>query len=313
LSLAAIQRGSVMSVVPLLQGNGSGPFYVTMKEAMGSGSLIISEISSGGSVPQLMAKNEGKDAILLLDGEEMKGAKQNRVLNTTVLVPPLSEITIPVSCTEAGRWRYTSDRFHESGNVLPSRMRATKSERVSDNLSARGTYDGGQGAVWDEIVLFQRTNEVHSGTSAMEDVYVQQRESLQEITAPFVLLEGQCGVLVRFNGRFIGMDVLSRPDAWKDVHQKIIHSYAVDARHLRPNPDQICEEGIDYLLERVPECKITTRRSVGLGNDMRVQGNGITGACLHWEEAFVHTAIYAAPERENPSFRERYDSPRHRR
>jgi len=36
--------------------------------------------------------------LLLLDGEELIGAKQNRILNTTVLVAAHTEVTIPVSC-----------------------------------------------------------------------------------------------------------------------------------------------------------------------------------------------------------------------
>ena len=51
LSRAEIQSGTLMSVIPLLQGSASSPVYVTMREALGSGSLVISEISSGVRCP----------------------------------------------------------------------------------------------------------------------------------------------------------------------------------------------------------------------------------------------------------------------
>jgi hypothetical protein len=40
------------------------------------------------------------------DGEQLVGAKQNRILNMTVLVAAETEVTIPVSCVERGRWGY---------------------------------------------------------------------------------------------------------------------------------------------------------------------------------------------------------------
>jgi ARG and Rhodanese-Phosphatase-superfamily-associated Protein domain len=35
--------------------------------------------------------------VLILDGEELVGAKQNRIVNVTILVVTQSEIVIPVS------------------------------------------------------------------------------------------------------------------------------------------------------------------------------------------------------------------------
>jgi hypothetical protein len=47
-------------------------------------------VSEGGSVPHLLFINDAMRPVLLLDGEELVGAKQNRVLNLTVLAaaPP---------------------------------------------------------------------------------------------------------------------------------------------------------------------------------------------------------------------------------
>ena len=87
------------------------PFYLTLDEALASGVDEITEVSEQGSVPDLKFINRGPQPVLILDGEELLGAKQNRIVNLTILVAANSELTIPVSCVEAGRWRSRSRAF----------------------------------------------------------------------------------------------------------------------------------------------------------------------------------------------------------
>src|ERR1700730_11677852 len=69
------------------------------------------EVSEAGSVLFLKVVNGADRQLLLLDGEELLGAKQNRILNTTVLVDAHTEVIIPVSCVEQGRWGYRGRQF----------------------------------------------------------------------------------------------------------------------------------------------------------------------------------------------------------
>jgi hypothetical protein len=99
IELGNVQQCKNMAAFPLFTSLDHGPEYLTLKEALALGVLTITEISEGGSVPNLKAINAGDMPILLLDGEELAGAKQNRVLNTTILLKEHSETVIPVSCT----------------------------------------------------------------------------------------------------------------------------------------------------------------------------------------------------------------------
>ena len=78
--------------------------YLLLDEGVSSGVVRITELHGDGRVPELRLENNADKPVLLLNGEELLGAKQNRVLNLTVLAPPKCAITIPVSCVEAGRW-----------------------------------------------------------------------------------------------------------------------------------------------------------------------------------------------------------------
>jgi hypothetical protein len=70
---------------------------------MESGLFTVTVVSEGETVPELKVINKGGRAVLLLDGEELSGAKQSRVLNATNLMAAQTEVIIPVSCTEHGR------------------------------------------------------------------------------------------------------------------------------------------------------------------------------------------------------------------
>jgi hypothetical protein len=58
----------------------------------------MTEVDAAGSVPELLAPNPLDQHVLLYDGEELLGAKQNRILNVTVLAAAKSEARMLVSC-----------------------------------------------------------------------------------------------------------------------------------------------------------------------------------------------------------------------
>ncbi len=101
---------------------------------MSEGLLSVAEVNEEGSVPELKVTNAADMSVLLLDGEELMGAKQNRVLNTSILLVVKSETIIPVSCTEHGRWSYSSPAFSDSGVVMSPSLRMRKVSSVSTSL-----------------------------------------------------------------------------------------------------------------------------------------------------------------------------------
>ncbi len=105
-----------MAMFPLLNDKaGKKRDYLNLDEALEAGSAQVSEVSEDGSVPELSFANLGDKPVLLIEGEELIGAKQNRTLNVSILAPAGKTIPIPVSCVERGRWGYSNDRmFHRS-------------------------------------------------------------------------------------------------------------------------------------------------------------------------------------------------------
>jgi len=309
LSLATPQTAAGLSIIPLLASRPTTHHYLSLRQALHRSLIVITEISEGGSVPSLKVTNKAADPVLILDGEELKGAKQNRILNTTVLVPPQCEIIIPVSCTERGRWHHVSSKFDESENVMPSEFRAQKLARVLDNLKLKQSFDADQGEIWRNIDQLQSKHRVHSVSSAMSDVFDEKRRSLDEVSAHFTLMPEQIGIYVEVSGRFTGLDMVSLPEAWKDVHDKIIRSYLID--HLRRDiPDQAADPNrLKGVIDDLEKAEFLPFKAVGLGDDLRIEFPSLTGSFLVWADQTVHCAIY--PRRETQRH-ETYHSPRNR-
>jgi len=95
------QHYGALTVIPILAPMQTEPEWLTLAEA-GDG-VRITELDEEGSVPKLRVANLRDLPLLLLDGEQLVGAKQNRILNMTVLVAAHTEVIIPVSCVERGR------------------------------------------------------------------------------------------------------------------------------------------------------------------------------------------------------------------
>src|SRR5512139_403742 len=84
LELGELKDFNNMAIIPLFSSTNSSPQYLSLGEAVGKGLLTVTEVSQSGTVPELKVVNKGDLPVLLLDGEELAGAKQNRVLNTTI-------------------------------------------------------------------------------------------------------------------------------------------------------------------------------------------------------------------------------------
>jgi len=293
LSFGQVQVFKNMAAVPIFFKDGKSPEYLTLKEAMEMGVLSITELDSSGSVPELQAFNRARMPVLILDGEEIAGAKQNRVLNTTVLLKEESETIIPVSCTEQGRWHYTSKNFSDSGVVTAHKVRLRKNISVSQSLNAGRAFMSDQGRVWDEINQYQMVAGTKSATSAMKDVFVQKEDSLNDYLNAFKINEGQNGIFIFLKGKSVGFDYISLSAAYSNLHLKLLKSYAMDALLQNDSKEyEIKESEVDEFIEKIKNSNAKNFDSVGYGMDLRLAGKGVIGSALAWDNCVIHMACF---------------------
>jgi hypothetical protein len=309
-----MQQYKNMTVVPLFAYTGDGPAYITMKEALNRNLLEITEISKGGSVPDLKAINKSDTAILMLDGEQLVGAKQNRILNTTILLAPKSEVIIPVSCTEQGRWAYKSKNFSDAGNLMSASMRGMNSYAVNSSLEREQKHTSNQGQIWSGVSRIQRKAEVASETSALQDVYDAKEKNLNEFLRKFPCLPRQKGIIVLINGRVVGMDIVSREAAYTVIHPKLIKSYAMDALlEKSTHYGEIDPTAAQRFLRQLAGCREQRFPAISLGTDYRFTGSGVIGSALVHRESIIHMAFFSSKQQLQPKPVEPMSSYRQRR
>lgn len=292
LDLGPMQEFKEMAVIPLFTPV-NGPVYLTLKEAMEKDLLIITEVSESGNVGELKVRNLGDIPVLLLDGEEIAGAKQNRVLNTTILVAGGLEVTIPVSCTEQGRWNYKSRRFKYSDVIAAHRVRRNKSRTVLHSLRNQGNYRANQRALWEEIDEISRDAGVHSRTSAMKDVYESLDTKLDEYKEAFPVVDNQKGLLVLINGEVAGMEVLSSSLSYRNLHENLIKSYAMEAI-LQENQETVKDSSkqASEFIQKAKDSNESKHKSVGYGYDHRYAGKNLVGFSLIYHDTVIHSAFF---------------------
>ncbi len=305
-----------LTIVPITSQSSGSVEYMLAEEAIAAGLLMITEVDDSGSVPELLVMNTAETMILLVDGEELVGAKQNRILNTTVLVRPNAKTRIPVSCVEQGRWRHNS-RVFSSGNFSPAKLRARKSRSVGRNLRATGEAASDQGEVWDEVAAVMQGAGAASPTMAMHDVVDKRRDSLDEYINAIPYPTGSRGVITAIGGKFTAMDVFDKPETLEQLWLRLLTGYALDAvsRHAQQDK-KFTAKGARELVEHLGELECQPCPSVGAGDDWRFESGGVVGQALVLDDACVHLSvfpnehdgpgrIYSAPRIARPSRRRR--------
>jgi hypothetical protein len=297
--LLEARRFANLTLFPVLRSNHGAPTdYVTLDEALKAGHLRVSEVDVGGHVPELAVVNDGDRPVLLIDGEELVGAKQNRVLNLTILVPPHETIIIPVSCVEAGRWGYGLTRdFLSSPRVMYSKARAQKARDVSASMGRQGSRRSDQGAVWDEIAGFAAGLGVQSATSAMSDLFEGHAARIEDYVSHLAWVEGQTGAVFAIDGRILGLELLDRPRTARQLIPKLVRSYALDAIASRLASEEVPEKQAarDFVAE-VAAAGREQHDALGLGQDVRIASPGLAGGALIHDGGVVHLSAFRLAE-----------------
>ena len=288
-----------LTVFPLLGDQIVSADYLTLDEALEQKCSVITEVSEGGSVPELKFVNSGNKCVFLLDGEELIGAKQNRIINISILVAAGKTLVIPVSCVEAGRWSHRSRQFASAPRAHYAQGRAMKMAQVSASMRATGQRRSNQSEVWRDISEKSARFSVASETSAMSDIFEQEAGQLEDYVASFSILEGQSGAVFAIGGEVIGLELFDSAETLRKLFPKLLRSYGLDAldrarREKSEKKTQCTPEKAAAFVRGVSAAKAEEFPALGEGIDIRLSGHNLTGAALVVKDHIIHMSAFAS-------------------
>jgi hypothetical protein len=297
------QEHDGLRVFGLRWASDGGADYATLDESLAAGTLEVQEVSAQGSVPTLKVVNRSPLPVFLMSGEHLVGAKQDRVLNASLMVPANSETTVPVSCVEAHRWhdRSRSGKFASKQTMSHGHLRAMMSTQTQQGYRAEGSPTSDQGKVWREVERKLGAMGSKSPTQAFGQVYDDHSQRLEALVARFWVPEGCHGAAFAVNGQIVGADVFDRPETLEKLWVKLLRAYALDVLEpVAANPDDpaqapasLSPERVTTWLREAAVAKAEPYRSPGLGTDLRLSAPKLVGAGLIVDDHPVHLELFA--------------------
>jgi hypothetical protein len=291
------QRHGPLTIFPLIASSAPRLPYRLMADALTSGALKIGEVGTG-TVPELLATNSGEEAVLILDGEQLVGARQNRTTNRSLILPPRSETRIPVSCMEQGRWHHTGEDFRPAPQCSPSSVRRHARDKEVQYVKAQGSAPVSaladvQGEVWSSISAFSSGLRSRSATGALDEVVEARSTDIGAWVRDFPLESRQIGMLAFLGARPLGLDVIGCTRLYERVHERLVRGYVVDALSSRSQPRRMSVELAQAFLDRVNSAQRLPSPTVGLG-EYWVLSDRVVGGELSTGKALVHLVAFPA-------------------
>lgn len=280
-----------LTVFPLVMKQKQGMNYTILEDAIKEGEVEITEVDESGSVPTLMLKNKGNRKVMVIDGEEVVGAKQNRIINLSMLIPEKSNIQIPVSCVEHGRWTLKTESFSD-GAMANANTRAYKSKRVQDNIVSGNGYAADQSEVWDNVAELNSKIAAEAPTGALHDGYKTRELDLDKYMASINLPENANGYIAFAGVEPLGADIFDKPYTLQRKWKKLLQSVAIEVIGLNEKPVQATMDDARQFLREATASVGSSYSPPGTGVGFHIQSDTVVGNILTYDGIILHVSFF---------------------
>ena len=256
--------------------------YLCLPEALKNNKALISEVSERGSVSHLKVKNFSAQTILMVEGELIVSTKnarllQDRVLNTTILVPPYKSVYAPVSCVEKSRWNRFSLRTHRfsvSEDFYFARGRMRKNEDVYHSSRTHGHKYSDQYRVWDTIDEKISKVNAYSSTSSINVAYERKRIEIEETVKKFYAEPKDIGIIFGIGWNLVGCDIFNSNEVFRTYLPKLIRSICMDSYELEKKTSPLQRKDALSFLKLIQQAQFEEHTAIN-GEGIEVRSNDL--------------------------------------
>lgn len=261
-----------------------------------AGGLVITESTDMGVVGKLTALNNTELYLLLTDADVLAGAKQNRVLNKSVLLAPMSKTILDVSCVERGRWQYAGKTFNAPVNIADPDLRREKAESIARWKTRPQEHDSIQGKVWSHVRMKMDAMNFENATESYSALLSYNTERFKK-EFPECQAEKGCNCLaVVIGSKVISADIFGTSEVYMHYFPMLRDSAfrMASAGKDQKSPDM--HEACYRVLETLDAFQVVPRHQddaySGAGSFRIAENNELVGFELTANNEIIHSVLF---------------------
>ena len=276
--------------------------FLTLEESISKSLVDIKEVNSKGTIRYLKVSNKSNQKLLILGSEQIIGnaLKQNRVVNSTTLVPEKTTIILSVSCCEKNRWSPAV-----ANNICTSESLYFTKGRINNSVDIFDNNKTDQFKIWDDIAEKLDEFNTKSFTGTLEDTYNKNKLYFDEITKYFKINENDVGVVAAIGNRLVNVEIFSSNKLLKMYFPKIIKSLIFES-YKKTSQNYLLGLKDVYKLFRLiefSEKKLHKPHNDCLGEEIRFNSDRVVGSCLNYKEKLLHFSGFLKDDMNVPLFK----------
>lgn len=208
--------------------------------------MRITERDQSGTVNSLTIENLSQDTIIVICGDVVKGGKQDRIIETDlVLAPKSGKKNLKVFCVESGRWQDSRqevmvqrhNRFNSSSRAFSVSASSFEGHYNKGSMSLRKVVEKekDQGKVWNKVEELNVKNvtvtdtKTYTALSNSSDYSKRINQYVSFFQKQLARDSNVIGVVVVSGNKVLGCDLFATPALFRSQFSSLLHGYATEA------------------------------------------------------------------------------------
>lgn len=267
-----------LTLTPVRGTEQDAPAITTIEDGLTRDLVVINECTPP-DVNRILVQNRGSTPLLMLDGEEITGSLQNRIIASSQLVEADQKSAIPVLCVEEQRWEGLGS-FRTGVCSYPALRSLLSRHRLS--------FDRTQQAIWREIKRKLTVTRTISATSSLHDIYARLEEELDRYLEGFEPLNHDTiGLIAASGNRVLAADFFASHRLYRIFERKLVRACALDALEFQKSGSNPAGSFL-----KVVQNALTDVRIRGQNRLLRLRSDWLTGQMLIYHDTPLHISAF---------------------